>query len=353
MKIHCTISITALALILFGCGGNSNGITSQAQAATITTGENSPLISDAQEFGDGLSILVLGSGDPVALLNGRASAGYLIVVDKKPVALMDAGGGTFQRLAKTNIDLKEVEIFLLSHLHIDHTADLPAIIKSLYFQNRIAKTLRTLPLHFFGPNGNSATFPGTDITQYPSMNEFIDGQFDAVRGIYRYLNIFTRAISSGEFAYTTQNLESNTDAESMTLIEENGLVIKSVAVNHGPVPAVAYRIEYGGKVIVYTGDTTSKTENIVNLARGADLLIYDAALLKDAPANPEEEIAFLLHTTPSRMGEVAAAAGVAKLLLSHIVTESEAELERAKELIRAKGYEGDIEIAKDLDIFNL
>ena len=41
-----------------------------------------------------LSVMVLGSGGPIATAEGRASAGYLICTDGKPRILMDVGGGT-------------------------------------------------------------------------------------------------------------------------------------------------------------------------------------------------------------------------------------------------------------------
>ena len=82
-----------------------------------------------------LSVMVLGSGGPVATAKGRASAGYLIFTDGKPRILMDAGGGTYQRLAKSGVNVKDLDLVLLSHLHIDHTADLSSIIKTIYFHN--------------------------------------------------------------------------------------------------------------------------------------------------------------------------------------------------------------------------
>jgi ribonuclease BN (tRNA processing enzyme) len=297
-----------------------------------------------------LSVMVLGSGGPVATAKGRASAGYLIFTDGKPRILMDAGGGTFQRLAKSGVNIKDLDLVLLSHLHIDHTADLSSIIKTIYFHNVGAGVTRDAPIRIWGPVANGAPFPETDISQYPSTSEFIDGHYAMPGGVERYLNIFTKAIQAGTFHYTTTDLGSDWQggAEEKVLMEQ-GLKITAIPVKHGPVPAVAYRIDYKGESIVYSGDTNSESDNMIQLAKDADLLIYDTAIMDTHP-NP---VMLQLHTTPSRMGQVATAAMAKKLVLSHITPNTDPNLDTVKELIRAQGYSGDIIAARDLRVFNL
>ena len=77
------------------------------------------------------SVMVLGSGGPVATTAGRASSSYLIFIDGMPKILMDAGGGAYQRLAESGTNIKDLEIVLLSHLHADHMGGLTPIIKSM------------------------------------------------------------------------------------------------------------------------------------------------------------------------------------------------------------------------------
>ncbi|HEC20123.1 MAG TPA: MBL fold metallo-hydrolase [Gammaproteobacteria bacterium] len=297
-----------------------------------------------------LSVMVLGSGGPVATPEGRASAGYLIFTDGKPRILMDAGGGTFKSLAKSGVNVKDLDLVLLSHLHIDHTSDLSAIIKTIYFHNAGAGVLRDAPIHIWGPVANGVPFPNTTIAQYPSTTEYIDGHYAMPSGVERYLNIFTKAIKAGTFSYLAHDLGSNWPAaQEETVLMQDGLKIISMPVKHGPVPAVAYRIEYKGNSIVYSGDTNSEGPNMAMIAKGADILIYDTAIMDTHP-NP---VMFQLHTTPSRMGEVAAAAMPKKLVLSHITPNTASNLDEVKALIRAQGYTGKIKAAKDLKVFNL
>ena len=314
-----------------------------------------------------LSVMVLGSGGPIATAAGRASAGYLIFVDGQPKILMDAGGGTYQRVAASGTDIKDLEIVLLTHLHIDHMGDLSPIIKSMYFHNRIFNVTgagvfppgRTMPFKVFGPGANGAAFPpvlGADpaTAQYPASSDFVDSHYDLNTGNERYLNIFTRAISAGIFGYEVTDVSPNWQAYNpVTIVDEDGLVVKAVGVNHGPVPSLAFRIEYKGKSIVYSGDTSSVGNNMPLLSEGADMLIYDTALATDTPPGPSFNIFYALHTTPSRIGEVATQADVNSLVLSHITPQTEGKFDMLKSMIRAQGYNGKIKVAKDLKVYNL
>jgi len=301
-----------------------------------------------------LSVMVLGSGGPVATPSGRASAGYMIFVEGKPRVLMDVGGGTYQRIAASGMNIKDLDIVLLSHLHIDHTGDLSSTIKTIYFHNNLAGTGRTNPVRIYGPAENGVPFPGTTVSQYPATSDYAHDHYALPGGTERYLNIFATAISQGasKFAYEAHDLNSAVAGASMEeiLSTPDGLVLKAIAVDHGPVPALAFRIEYKGHSIVYSGDTGSRGPNMVTIAQDADLLIYDTAIMEDQPTNP---VFHILHTEPARIGEVAQAANVKKLVLSHITPVTEPRLKEVKQIIRSQAYTGKISEAEDLKVYNL
>lgn len=326
-----------------------------------------------------LSVMVLGSGGPAVTAAGRASAGYLIFTDGQPRVLMDVGGGVYKNFASSGANIKDLDIVLLSHLHIDHMGDLSPMVKAMYFQNRAFNLAngtvddgdeRTAPLRIFGPDENGIPFPpalGADpgVSQYPSSEQFVHSHYDLNTGNERYLHVFTQAISAGTFAVEAKNVSPNwTDYNPETIINEKGLKITAVGVNHGPVPALAFRIEYKGKSIVYSGDTSSKSTNpagaalpnggnMVAISKDADLLIYDTAIMEDAPNGPKDAVFFALHTKPSRIGEVATAANVKKLVLSHITAITQSRLDEVKTLIRAQGFNGEISAAEDLKVYNV
>lgn len=343
-----------------------------------------------------LSVMVLGSGGPIAHAEGRASAGYLIFTDGKPRILMDVGGGTYQRLAKSGTNIKDLDIVLLSHLHTDHTGDLTPVIKTIYFHNNQARaqaaqqgiTLpgRTAPINIYGPAettlpaGPGVTYPN-GLPVYPSTEDYVHHHYSIPQGgVERYLAAFVAGISDdngppvepGEsvstFAYTANDLALKDEGSPLPIspavktipMADDELVIRYIAVDHGPVPAVAFRIEYKGHSIVYSGDTGTKgigpnhvgQGNMATISEGADMLIYDTAVMEagDAPPNP---LFHILHTEPSLIAGVATSARVKTLVLSHLTPVTSPRVDEIKTIIRNAGFEGDIEEAEDLEVYNL
>ena len=284
--------------------------TAMAVLSTPVFANEDNVISSDKVKGD-LSVMVLGSGGPIAFAGGRASAGYLIFTDGKPRILMDAGGGTYQRLAESGQNIKDLEIVLLSHLHADHTGDLTSIIKTMYFHDNLYRLGvkqktgidvpgRQNPINIWGPgestlpNGTTGKRYGDSVTGplvYPSTEDYVDGHFAIPGGVERYLKAFVAGITdddgpagpggpAGSFAYTAHDLNSSFGpptmqtvidcskdasqlgdadesycANDLVLDPANRLIVKAIGVDHGPVPAVAYRIEYKGHVVTYSGDT--------------------------------------------------------------------------------------------------
>jgi ribonuclease BN (tRNA processing enzyme) len=307
-----------------------------------------------------LSVLVLGSGGPRAESSGRAGSGYLIFADGVPRVLMDMGGGTFKSLAMSGALIPNLDRFLLTHLHLDHSADMSAMVKTVFFHNRATGTFRTAPFHFYGPKTNNVPFPdappladGAGIAQYPDASEYVRAHFDIETGMERYLHAFSLGTETGQFQFTAEDVPSDYTSDAIYRVFEDpdGFVVESIAVSHGPVPAVAYRIRYEGKSLVWSGDTRSLTDNMVEIAKDVDLLIYDTAIMADDP--PPATIFHQLHTTPERMGVVAMQANPKTLLLSHITSVTGPRIEEAKSIVRDAGYTGEIIAAEDLMIINL
>jgi len=311
-----------------------------------------------------LSVMVLGSGGPIATSVGRASAGYMIFENgsKEPLAIMDVGGGTFQRVAQSGSNIAKLKMFLLSHLHADHTGDLTSVIKTIYFHNLGRGLVRTAPIEIYGPDATSyagdagTVYPNGQLV-FPSTTDYADQHYSVNGGVERYLHAFVNAITSGagSFSYEAHNLNpawkpADSPQPELVYSEAGGLRITSMPVNHGPVPAVAYRIDYKGHSIVYSGDTSSVSDNMITLARNADLLIYDTSITSTLPP---VAVFHALHTTPERMGQVAAAAHVKTLVLSHITPVTETRIPEVISAIRANGFSGRISEAHDLKVYNL
>ena len=118
-------------------------------------------------------------------------------------------------------------------------------------------------------------------------------------------------------------------------------MISTVAVPHGMMPSLAYRIDHGGTSVVFSGDVESAHEPLIALARDCDLLVHDLAL-------PERETEHgHLHAKPSEVGRVARDCGCRRLLVNHVMPELEDELDEALMELR-RFYDGPLIVAEDL-----
>jgi ribonuclease BN (tRNA processing enzyme) len=271
-----------------------------------------------------LVLQVLGSGGP-ELAGGRASTSYLVWHKGKARLLVDLGPGAMLRFGETGARLDDLDLVAISHLHVDHAGDLPALIKVGYF------TDRTTALPVAGP-GAGGVFPG--------LTEWINGQFQPAGGSYRYLSGALDG-SNGQFALKPVEIPPD-GKQGATVLRTPDMRIDAIPVPHGAVPTLAYRVEIDHRVIVFGGDQNGSSPAFWRFAAGADLLVAHLAVPEKigGPARA-------LHATPSRIGEGAAQAQVRRLLLSHFMTRSEATLDENLALVRQR-FDGGITLASDL-----
>ncbi len=241
-----------------------------------------------------LTVLVLGSGGP--RVSKRASVGNLLLVDGRARVLVDAGPGTFVRAGEAGADLSALDTVLLTHLHVDHSAELPGFVKTRGLDANGPVRMRVL-----GPTGN-ALFPSTTV--------FVDGLFGP-HGLYRYLRDF-----GAEMRVSGENVPAKLGDAPRTVKLSDGISVTGQAIHHGDTPAVAFRISVGAQAVVFAGDIdASGLPSLTRLAKGADLLVVSCAVL-DPPGSPEA--LYERHSAPARLGQTAADAGVKALLLTHL-----------------------------------
>ena len=276
----------------------------------------------------GVTVQVLGSGGP-ELQDRRASASYLIRVDGVGRVLIDAGGGSALRFGESGAAVGDLAVVLLTHLHVDHTGDLPALVMSSYFEDRTAE----LPI--YGPAGNA---------RFPATTALIRALFGARAGAYPYLSAFID--DRGEASYRLRAHDVPSVGGKIRRIYQLGDIrVQATAVVHGDVPALAYRVDVGDRSVVLAGDGNGDNGNLERLARGADVLIAHNAVPEGATG-----VERALHMPPSVIGRIAGSAGVGQLVVSHRMQRTlgrEAATERA---IRAS-YSGPVAFADDLDCF--
>src|SRR5260370_9155044 len=109
---------------------------SQKQEQAHIISGNTPALPDP------LSVIVLGSGGPAAA--GRASSGYLVLVDGEARFLVDAGSGIFTRLGEAGGNISRLVTVFLTHLPIPHSAELPSLFKS---RAMVSQATHHFPFH--------------------------------------------------------------------------------------------------------------------------------------------------------------------------------------------------------------
>jgi ribonuclease BN (tRNA processing enzyme) len=195
---------------------------------------------------------------------------YLIEADGFRLVL-DLGNGAVGALQR-HTGLGDVDAICLSHLHGDHCLDM---IGYSVFQN-------------YHPDGPRPRIPvygpaGTE----DRLARALGGESRGMSDAFDFAALAPGTIEIGPLRVTTGHMDH-------------------------PVETFGFRIEHAGKSLAYSADT-GPTEELVQIAAGADVLLSEASFL-DGPGLPAG-----LHLTARQAGEHAARAGVGELVLTHLV----------------------------------
>jgi ribonuclease BN (tRNA processing enzyme) len=281
-----------------------------------------PVCLQANPAKPALEVIVLGSGGPRPF--GRAGSSFIVVVEGTPRILVDAGPGAFLRIGELDLDLGKVDTVLLTHLHIDHSGDLAA-----FFNARALTSDGPIVYRIFGPEGAGL---------FPKTSRFVD-LLVGDGGAFTYQKTF-----GSQESFVVRDLAIRLHSPRTKIVDEDGLVVEEIATHHDDCPSVAYRISYKGIMVVFSGDMdASALPNLVQLAKNADLLIFNCAVL-DPPGSPSQ--LYDLHTPPKKIGEAARDSGVKSLLLSHLAPDVEEQEDAVRKSIRAS-YSGPVAFASD------
>jgi ribonuclease BN (tRNA processing enzyme) len=277
-----------------------------------------------------LELVVLGSGGPGA--TGRAASSYLVLLDGNGRILVDAGPGAFVRLGEAKLSLEQADVVLLTHLHVDHAGELAGLFKA-----RAVSSSGPIVFNVWGPDGSTERHQGA---YFPSTSRFFELLFGP-QGAFAYLKDFSAPIS-----IRAHDIPARVRIHRLpqVIYREGDLAVSAVAGHHGDAPAVIYRIDYAGKSITFSGDIDAEgLANLLAIASHSDLLVFNSVVL-DPPGSPA--VLYSLHTPPRAIGELAKAAGVHRVLLSHFSPATEQMHVRVVESIR-ENYPGPVSLAED------
>jgi len=210
------------------------------------------------------------------------ASGYLVRVGNTSVAL-DLGNGTFGALQRY-LDPFALDGLILSHLHPDHCADISALTVYRRYHPH-PQPCDALPV--YGPPDAAERLIAAYAPNAAERNR------TDLSDLYDF-----RSYGGGAAAI-------------------GALGVRAARVEH-PCDAYAVRVSHAGRALVYSGDT-GPCPQLVELATGADVLLAEASW-PDRPDNPAG-----IHLSGKDAGEAAAAAGVGRLLITHVPPWTNAE----------------------------
>jgi ribonuclease BN (tRNA processing enzyme) len=266
--------------------------------------------------GNPVAVQVLGSGAP-GFVKDRANTSYLLWVGNQAKILVDAGGGAYVRFGQAQAKFSDLAAILVSHLHPDHSSDLPGVLWS-------GRNTRNDMLPIVGPSGNEVA---------PAFNDFLMRPFDPKSGSWEVLS---SVVGPGPGVKLDPRVVDVTKQEPTTVYDRDGIKVTAMGIPHGNLPTLAYRVETQGVTVVLSSDQNGTNPRFPDFAKGADVLVMHLAIGVNAK-NPNQAL-------PAVVGSVAQSAGPKRLVLSHI---GNFDLDAALADVK-KNYAGPLAIGADL-----
>lgn len=214
-----------------------------------------------------MKLLVLGTGTAIPRIE-RGSSAYLVTAGGVTV-LVDVGPAVVRRLLERGYEVDDVDVIILTHFHVDHTADL----STFFFACNYGRVPRRRPLKVIGGKGLTRFYRG-------------------LRAVYPW-------VQPKSYDLTIQRLVNG----SVTIA---GLTITTVPVNHNP-ESIAVRLDEK-RSVTFSGDTDI-SPNFVRLAAGTDILIAECAF-------PERKVKG--HLNLAALDRIVQKARPKRVILTHL-----------------------------------
>jgi ribonuclease BN (tRNA processing enzyme) len=244
-------------------------------------------------------LILLGTGGGPTPKANRSAPAQVIVVNGAAYVI-DCGNGVARQMVLAGLKLTSLRGVFITHHHSDHDADYGNLLL-LAWESDLATCVDT-----YGPP------PLAEMTRlFLQMNDY---------------DIRTRIADEGRPPLEGLIAVHEIAAGGPVMADAN-VKVTAALVDHPPVrPAFAYRFDCPDRSIVISGDTRP-SQNLVRLAKGADVLVHevmylpalDAMIAAEPNAKTLREHLLASHTTTQEVGRIATAAGVKTLVLSHFV----------------------------------
>jgi ribonuclease BN (tRNA processing enzyme) len=245
-------------------------------------------------------LILLGTGGGPRPKKRRSAPAQAVVVGDD-VYVVDCGDGVARQLVQADLALSRLRALFITHHHSDHNADFGNLLLLAWSE------LKT-PVDLYGP---------------PPLAKMMDLFFELNS---RDIEIRTADEARPPLPSFARTHEIERGGE---VTSRPGVKVTAALVDHPPVvPSFAYRFDTPDRSIVISGDT-ARSEALIALARGADVLVHEALYVpgidwlarempNDDPAKLRDHM-LRAHTPVAEVGRIAAEAGVKTLVLSHFV----------------------------------
>ncbi len=285
----------------------------------------------AQDF----RVTLLGTGDPIPRPDRYGPATLVQVAGQE--LLFDVGRGAATRLVQMGVKLSALDATFLTHFHHDHLIGLDDVWMTGWIPPPFGR--RSVPMEVWGPTGTANLLSNLEEAFELNTSTRIPDELLPPEGIVLIAHEFD---------------------EDGVVYEKDGVVVTAFAVNHGELikPSYGYRVDYDGRSVVISGDTTFD-RNLIKAAKGADLIIHEVALASDELLASSEQFRRIVahHTTPEEAGIVFAEVNPKLAVYTHFVilsgpTIPEAPMSTLIPRTRTN-YDGPLVIGEDLMSFDI
>lgn len=292
--------------------------------AYVPAGYATPFCGD-----QGVWIQILGGGGP-ELNDGQAGASYVVFVDNHARLLVDAAAGSSVGFDRAGANFADLDAVVFTNLHAHQVGDFPAFIKGSTFAGR------DRPLPVFGPDGEAP---------YPDTVTLIE-RLIGPEGAFPYLADFLTFRSSGGYKVNARNVPA-TGQRRWAQFGSDHLKLSAIPVHHGPVPALAWRVDIGDQSIVFTGSFNNRNNVVPTFAKGVDALVIHHSIPEGTRGEPTE-----LHVTPRQIGQIAQQADARMVVLGHRMLRTRGVESLSRNAIE-ENYPGPLIFANDLECWGL
>ncbi|MBD9571952.1 MBL fold metallo-hydrolase [Ensifer sp. ENS08] len=273
-------------------------------------------------------LVLLGSkGGPAIRPGGPWPTSSLLQIGGRTV-VVDCGLGVTRGLTDAGVALKTLDVIVITHLHSDHVLELGPLIHTAWTAGL------SQPVRVYGPTGTRVYWQG-----------FLQSMA---------LDIEIRIVDEGR--PDLRMLVEVIEFSEGEIFSENGLTLSALRVDHPPVTdCFALRFDDAEGSVVFSSDT-AYFPLLADFAKGADILVHEAMLAEGVDrlvartgngARLKEHL-LASHSFAEQAAAIAAAAGVGRLVLHHLIPADDPEISEAHWIAAArKNWAGALTIAID------